>query len=64
MYYIYSRQRLLNIHYILYFYGIYIMIHDDHNGLKMEKKVSDDSLLDNAPNYLVGCVIQKRYYIV
>ena len=51
---------MLNIHYILYFYRIYIMIHDDHNGLKMEKKVSDDSLLDNAPNYLVRYVIQKR----
>ena len=23
-----------------------------------------DSLLDNAPNKLVGCVIQKRYYSV
>ena len=39
IYYIYIRERLLNIHYILYFYGIYIMIHDDHIGLKMEKKL-------------------------
>ena len=32
-----------------------------HNSEQINSRFKDASLLDNTPNYLVGCIIQKRY---
>ena len=32
-----------------------------NNSEQINSRFKDASLLDNTPNYLVGCIIQKRY---